>query len=81
MTEDQILAEFTDILRDLLDQSHLTLTRDTVASDVEGWDSVNHINIVVAAEMRFGIKFRTVELDEIHNVGEFVDLIAQKLRR
>ncbi len=81
MTSDQILTDLTDLLRDVLDIPDLVLSRDTTAADVKGWDSVNHINIVVGAEMRFGVKFRTAELDEIHNVGELVELIARKLNK
>ena len=81
MTHDEILADLTEIIGDVLDQPDIALTRDTVAADVPGWDSVNHINIVVGAEIRFRVKFRTAELDEIKNVGDFVDLIAKKLAK
>lgn len=81
MTHDEILADLTDIIGDVLDQPDIALTRDTVANDVPGWDSVNHINIVVGVEIRFRVKFRTAELDEIKNVGDFVDLIAKKLAK
>ncbi len=79
MTNDEILAKLTEIIGDVLDRQDLELTSDTVAADVPGWDSVSHIEIVVGAELRFGVKFHTAELDEITNVGDFVDLIAKKL--
>jgi acyl carrier protein len=81
MPPEQILAELTDLFRDVFERPDLTLTRQTTAQDVEGWDSVNHINVIVAAEMHFGVKFKTAELDEMKNVGELVDLIGQKMKR
>jgi acyl carrier protein len=73
-----ILSELTDLFRQILDDDGLVLTGDTSAADVPGWDSMNHITIVVEAERRFGVKFRTSEIEELHNVGEFVALIEKK---
>jgi acyl carrier protein len=47
---------------------------------VEGWDSFNHINIVVAVEAHFGIKIHTAEIEELRNVGELVELVEKKLK-
>jgi acyl carrier protein len=79
MDDSQILEQLTDIIRDVLNNETLTLTPETIAADVPEWDSFNHINIVVAAEVKFGIKFKTAELEQVRNVGEFVALIGQKL--
>ena len=79
MDDAQILQQLTEIIRDVLNNDTLTLTPDTVAADVPEWDSFNHINIVVATEAKFGIKFKTAELEQLRNVGEFVALIKQKL--
>ena len=46
---------------------------------MEGWDSFNHINIVVAIESKFGIKFHTAEVEELRNVGDLVELVEKKL--
>jgi acyl carrier protein len=80
MNESQIQVEVADIIRDVLDQPTLDIGRDTTADQVEGWDSLNHINIVVAAEQKFNIKFKTAEIETLRNFGELVDLIAQKIR-
>jgi acyl carrier protein len=48
---------------------------------VEGWDSFNHINIIVGAEMEFGVKFNASELEELKNVGDFVALIEKRLAK
>jgi acyl carrier protein len=46
---------------------------------VDGWDSLNHILLVVALEQKFGIKFNTGEIDTLENVGQFIDLIESKM--
>jgi acyl carrier protein len=79
MDDAQILQQLTEVIRDVLNDDTLTLKHDTVAADVPEWDSFNHINIVVATEAKFGIKFKTAELEQLRNVGEFVALIKQKL--
>ena len=81
MSQDEILDGLTDVVRDILEQPDLSLSRDTTAQDVEGWDSVNNISIIVGTEARFGVKFRTAELDEIKNVGDLIDLVADKLQK
>ncbi|HXX18183.1 MAG TPA: acyl carrier protein [Candidatus Acidoferrum sp.] len=79
MDDSQVLTQLTEIIRDVLNNDTLTLTQETVAADVPEWDSFNHINIVVATEVKFGIKFKTAELEQVRNVGEFVALIERKL--
>lgn len=81
MSSPAILEGLTDIFRDVLHDQGLALTPDTTAADVPSWDSFNHINIVVATELKFGIKFKTAELEQLRNVGEFVDLIERKLKQ
>jgi len=78
MTEPEILSGLTDILRDVLDDPNFAVSRATAAKDHPEWDSFNHINIIVASEMRFGIKFHALEIDGLRNVGDFVALIARK---
>lgn len=78
MTPDQILHDLTAIFHTVLDDDTLVLTPETTAADVAGWDSMNHITIVVEAERHFGIKVRTAEIEEMRNVGDFVKLIAAK---
>ena len=79
MQDEQIYAELTEIFRDVLDDDTLVLRPDLTANDVEEWDSFNHINLIVAVEQRFGIKFQTAELEGMLNVGHLVDLVRKKL--
>jgi acyl carrier protein len=79
MESAEIYEQLTGVFRDVLNDESLRLTPELTAADVPQWDSFNHINIVVATEERFGIKFRTAELEQLRNVGQFVDLIGRKL--
>ena len=80
MDKTEVLSQVRDILADVLDLPDLKVTEQTTAEDVEGWDSFNHINIVVAVESRFGIKFHTAEVEELRNVGDLAALIDKKLK-
>jgi acyl carrier protein len=72
------LAKLQEICRELFEDPSLHLTPETTAEDVRGWDSFSHLNIVAAAEQRFGIRFRTSEIEGLKNVGDFVAVIDGK---
>ena len=81
MDQSAILQQVADIIRDVLDindDKKLKIDTETTADQTEGWDSFNHINIVVAIEQHFGVKFKTAEIESLRNVGELVALIARK---
>jgi acyl carrier protein len=80
MTEAEIYAALTDIFRDVFLDEGLILTPTLAASDVSGWDSFKQIEILIASEERFGIKFTTRELDGLMNVGDLVRVIEAKRR-
>jgi acyl carrier protein len=75
----EILEKVAESIRSILDLPNQEITMRTTAEDIEGWDSFNHINIVVAIENQFGVKFNTSEVEEVRAVGEFVKLIEKKL--
>ena len=79
MNEQDILDALTAVFRDVFDDDSITLRPETTADDVDGWDSQAHITLVVATEMRFGIKFKTGELEGLRNVGDFVRLIQARM--
>ena len=79
MTETDILQALTDVFRNEFDQDDLVLTQETTAHDIEGWDSQAHVSLIVAAEVRFGVRFTTTEVETMRNVGSFVALIQKKL--
>ena len=81
MNQSQILEQTADIIRDVIDplnDKNLTIDTGTTADQVDGWDSFNHINIVVALEQHFSVKFKTAEIESLRNVGELVALIGRK---
>jgi acyl carrier protein len=66
---------------DVFNNDSIRLKRETVASDVADWDSLNHVELVVAVEKHFKIKFNFSELQKFKNVGEMCDNIATKLAK
>ena len=81
MTAEAIQEKVTAIVRDVLDCDTLVLTPDTTAAQVEDWDSLAHISIIVAIEREFGIRFELTELKPLENVGELWALIGAKISR
>ena len=79
MQVEDIYAHLTPIFHDLFDDENLILTHGLSAGDVPEWDSFNHINLIVAVEATFKIKFQTAELESLQTVGHLVDLISKKL--
>ena len=79
MERTDIYDKLNDIFVDVLDLDEVTLTDSTTADDIEEWDSLSHVPLVVAIEKAFGIKFTALEIMKWKNVGELVDSIAQKL--
>lgn len=77
--EDSALLErLQEIMADVFDDDDLTITVETTADDVEDWDSLSHIRLMVAIEREFGVKFSNAEIEGLTNVGELIDLIKQK---
>ena len=79
MNRDQVYEELTTLFLDVLSLDALSLNDDTVASDVENWDSLNHVNLIVAIEHKFKVSFTTREVKKLKNVGEIVDLVISKI--
>ncbi|MBV9116134.1 MAG: acyl carrier protein [Acetobacteraceae bacterium] len=77
-TDPEIYAALTTIFRDVFLRDDLELRPDLSAKDVEGWDSFKQIEIILAAEARFGIKMSTRELDSLRRVEDLVRVIAAK---
>jgi acyl carrier protein len=78
MTEQEILGALTNIFREVFDDNSLAITPATSAADIAAWDSVNNISLMVATEIRFGVRFRTSELEELKNVGDLISLIKKR---
>ena len=78
---EEVLAEVNRIVCDVLGNDSIALKYETTAHDVKGWDSLNHIQLVVAIEKHFRIRFNFAELQKFKNVGEWCDNIVAKLAR
>lgn len=79
MTKENIISDLSKIVADVLLLDELTLTIETVAKDVEGWDSISYIEIISDIEKHFKVKFKLFELEEFLNIGDIVDCIHSKL--
>ncbi|HEY1931739.1 MAG TPA: acyl carrier protein [Acetobacteraceae bacterium] len=77
-TEAEIYAGLTEIFNDVFMRDDMALTPALAANDVQGWDSFKQIEIIMASEEKFGMKFTTRELDSLQNVGDLVRVIAAK---
>lgn len=65
------------IFAEVFDNQALTVDDNTVAQDIDGWDSLTHMELVAAIEEKFGIEFEMKELQELYNVGRLVDVIMR----
>jgi acyl carrier protein len=81
MNREQIYGQLTNVFHEIFEDQSIVPTPDMKASDVEEWDSLNHINLMVAIEARFNIKFKTAELESLRNVGHLVEIIEKKLTK
>lgn len=79
MTEADVFKELTAVFHDVFDDDSIVLSPEMTANDIDGWDSQTHVMLTVAAEQRFGIKFKTAELESLRNVGHFAQVISTKL--
>lgn len=78
MASGTLYDELTDIFRDVFDNDDLVLSDEMTAADVDEWDSLSHIRLIVAVEQHFGVSFTSPEIARLENVGQFADLIRRK---
>ena len=78
MDTDTIYAKLTDAFRDVFDDDGIVVTAQLSADDVDDWDSLAHVRLVLAVERKFGLKFSAAEVGRLKNVGEFAALIHSR---
>ena len=78
MTKDEIFTAVQDIFRTVFDDDSIALTREMTADDIEDWDSLEQINLLVAIEKRFNIKFQLADVKDLPNVGAMQALLREK---
>lgn len=79
MTRAEVLKRVGDVIRDVFDDGEITITDETVAGDVDGWDSLMHITLIGVIEDEFDIRFAMKDVVRLKNVGQMVDLIMTLL--
>jgi len=79
LSREEVFEEVRKIFRDNFDDEELVIVDETNSKDIEDWDSIEHINLVIAMEKRFGLKFDIREVGKLANVGEMVDLIVSMM--
>lgn len=74
-----IIDKMQEIFRDIFDDEDLVITMETTAEDIDDWDSLTHMQLILEIEEEFSIKFTTDEIKSAKNVGEFIGYIESKL--
>ena len=78
MSREEVFEKLDQVFQDVFDDESLHVTDETTAADVDGWDSLEHIDLMASVERAFGIRFYMGEITRMKNVGEMADLILEK---
>jgi len=78
MVRDEVYKRLNRVFSDVFDDDAIVVVDETTADDIEDWDSLEHINLVVAVEKEFGMKFTMGEVNGMKNVGEMVGIIIRR---
>ncbi|WP_028242287.1 acyl carrier protein [Pseudobutyrivibrio ruminis] len=78
MNRNEVLNKIQELVREILDDEEIELSEKTMASDIDGWDSLMHITIISAIEDEFNVKFAMRDIMNMKNVGAMIDLILSK---
>ena len=81
MTREEVFVKLNEVFRDVFDDEDITVEDATTSKDVEGWDSLEHINLINAVEQEFGIRFNMGKIVTMKNVGEMVDFIMTEVNK
>ena len=79
MSSTDLYEKLTDIFRDIFDDDDLVLTEQMTAEDVDEWDSLSHIRLIVAVEKDFDVSFSSSEIASLENVAQLAELTQRKL--
>jgi acyl carrier protein len=72
--------QLEEVFREVFDDDEIQLTTETTADDIEGWDSLSHVNLIIAVEMKFDIEFSQSEIRSFSNVSEMAKCIENKTK-
>jgi len=79
MTFNDVFKKFNEIFIDVLDDEEIVLKESSTANDIEEWDSLSHIQLIVNIEKEFGVNFTALEMENYSNVGEMCRGVLGKL--
>ena len=74
----EIVCRLTDVFCEIFDDDSIRLTDDMTANDIDEWDSLNHITLVLAVEKEFGVRLNAAEVGGLANVGKMIDLLIAR---
>ncbi len=80
MSKEEIYERINNVFRDVFDDDSIEVNAETTSNDIEDWDSLEHINLIVAIEHEFNMKFNMNEVTTMKNVGEMVDIILNRTK-
>jgi len=80
VTRNEVLEKLTNVFRSIMDDDSIVLTDATTADDIEEWDSLNQIKIILASEQVFGLKLNARKINALGNVGEMLDYVLNETR-
>lgn len=78
MTKAEAMEALAPIFQEVFDDDSIELTDETTAADIEGWDSVEHFNLISEIESAFGMRFKMKEVSGMKNVGELAEIVAER---
>ena len=73
-----VIERLNRVFREVLEDDSIVLAANTTAADIDGWDSLSHVQLVLAAEREFNVRLRASEIGNLENVGAFVELLERK---
>lgn len=79
MSRTDIIDRMTPVFQEVFDDDNLTIDASTTSGDVEDWDSLSNVRLIIAVERAFGVRIKASEVAQLDNVGSLADLVAQKL--
>lgn len=78
LKKNKLLKEINPIFQDIFDDENIKIKFSTSAKDIEEWDSLSHIRLICELEKKLKIRFKSSEINETKNIGDFIDLIIKK---
>ncbi len=80
MSREEVFAALNEVFQDVFDDTSITVKDETTSEDIDGWDSLEHINLIAAVEQEFGMKFSMGQVVTMKNVGEMADIILSQVK-